>query len=115
MNGATPVVNFVNLMNSTDSIAGSSYLVDPDYAGDRSTGADLAVVNLSAGAPLYATIYQLYTGLYPAGSSVLLAGFGFHRHRRLRRNHAQCDPPLGSQRLRRKRLFPRRLDQDPAA
>jgi hypothetical protein len=77
MNGSTPTVYFTNSTNALDPIMAASYVIDPDYAGNFATGADLAVVNLSSTAPLYATVYQLYLGTYTNGSTVMMSGYGY--------------------------------------
>lgn len=76
MNGASPVVNLISDTNSLIALTSTSYVVDPDYT-DFSSGADLAVVNLSSAVPLYTTIYSLFAGAYGSGSMVTLAGFGY--------------------------------------
>ena len=69
----------VSFVDSTDSFVaiGGTYIVDPAYAGDSLTGADLAIVNLSSMAPAFAPIYQIFNGAYTYGSVVAVAGFGF--------------------------------------
>jgi len=77
MFGPAPVVNFITPGNTTLPILADSFIVDPAYGGDFSTGADLAVVHLSSAAPVWATIYQLFNGLYTTGSTLTMAGFGY--------------------------------------
>jgi hypothetical protein len=77
MNGATPQISFIDSTNSlAAAIAASSYIIDPSYGGNFASGADLAIVNLPGPAPSYATVYQLFSGTYVAGSTILMVGQG---------------------------------------
>ncbi len=83
MNASAPTVNFVSATNADGSsntltaIAAASSVIDPDYLGSYTTGADLAILNLSSAAPAFATVYQLFSGTYTNGSAIAMAGFGF--------------------------------------
>jgi secreted trypsin-like serine protease len=74
-NPGSATVNFQNSTNTFDQIAGLS-VIDPGYQGNLANGADLAIVNLSSAAPSYATVYQLFSGSIPYGSTIAVAGFG---------------------------------------
>ena len=74
--GVNTVVNFVDSTNSFDPISGRS-VIDPDYTGVWSSGADLAIVNLASPAPSWSTVYQLFNGIYAYGSTIVVAGFGY--------------------------------------
>ncbi len=69
------VVNFVDSNNNFDPVAGTS-VIDPDFMGNLANGADLAIVDLASAAPAWATVYQLFSGPIPYGSTIMVAGFG---------------------------------------
>jgi hypothetical protein len=75
MNGALPVVSFQDSSNNLVAFASASYVDDPDFVVFPS-GADLAIVNLASAAPAYATIYQLFDGIYNQGDAITVSGFG---------------------------------------
>jgi len=69
------IVEFQNSANTFDQIEGTS-VIDPGYQDNLANGADLAIVNLASAAPSYATVYQLYSGAIPYGSTIAVVGFG---------------------------------------
>jgi hypothetical protein len=79
---ASPNVTFMGPLNNGPGTGGyvnaavAAVLVNPGWDGDYTHGADLAIMQLAAPAPAFATRYSLYTGL-PTTDPLLIAGFGF--------------------------------------
>ena len=79
-----PDIKFMGPLNNGPGTGGyidaavAAVLVNPGWDGDLTHGGDLAIMQLAAPAPGFASRYSLYTGLptFPT-NALLIAGFGY--------------------------------------